>query len=429
MKTARIGLATVAALVALGLPIVAQANEVTKWNEIAVNTVLAQPPIVSGPPAAGVFMATVQGAVYGAANAVDRHGRPYLVERSFPGASLEAAVAAAAFRVLDGTFPAQHAALQAAYDSSLGGIPNGSSKDQGIAVGTMAAAAMLAEGHFNPTVVPCVFGSGPGAWQPLSGPSGPLCDPTPWVANAVPFLVQNADQFRTAGPYALNSAAYAADVNEIEALGSLNSAIRTPEQSHIAAFWQSNATPNFNALARRFVAEQSLSTRDSALLFAMIDLNAADAIINAWNDKYHWSFWRPWAAIQHADTDGNPATVADPSWTPMFDPSLDPATGGVGPALITPPYPEHPSGATTYASATMHAFESFFGTDDMTFYVTSSRFPGEQRYYDHFTDVVNQIVEARIWAGIHFRNADVQAANLGRDVEAYTHTHQFAFVH
>jgi hypothetical protein len=429
MKTARLGLATVAALVALGLPTVAHANEVTKWNEIAVNTVLAQPPMVSGPPAAGVFMATVQGAVYGAANAVDRHGKPYLVERSFPEASLDAAVATAAFRVLDGTFPAKHAVLQAAYDSSVGGIPNGSSKDQGIAVGTMAAAAMLAEGHFNPMVVPCVFGSGPGAWQPLSGPSGPLCDPTPWVANAVPFLVQSADQFRTAGPYALNSAAYAADVNEVEALGSLNSAIRTPEQSHIAAFWQSNPTPNFNALARRFVVEQSLSTRDSALLFAMIDLNAADATINAWNDKYHWSLWRPWAAIQHADTDGNPATVADPSWTPMFDPSLDPATGGAGPALTTPPYPEHPSGATTYASATMHAFESFFGTDDMTFYVTSSRFPGEQRYYDHFTDVVNQIVEARIWAGIHFRNADVQAADLGRDVEAYTHEHQFAFVH
>jgi len=430
MKRARLGFAVVAALAALALPTLAQANEVTKWNEIAVTTVLAQPPIASGPPAAGVFLATVQGAVYGAANAVDRHGRPYLVNRSFPKASLDAAVATAAFRVIDGTFSAQHTALQTAYDASLAAIPEGSSKAQGIEVGRMAADAMLAEGHFNPMVVPCVFGSGPGAWQPLSGPSGPLCDPTPWVANAVPFLVQSADQFRTAGPYALNSAAYAADVNEVEALGSLNSTIRSPEQTHLAAFWQSNPAPNYNRLAQRFVAEQSLDTRESALLFAMIDLNAADAIINAWNDKYHWTFWRPMAAIRNADTDGNPDTAKDASWTPLFDPSL-PASiaGAIPPALITPPYPEHPSGQTTYASATMHAFQSFFGTDDMTFYLTSSRFAGEHQSYDHFSAVVDQVVEARIWAGIHFRNADVQAANLGREVEAYTHRHQFAFVH
>jgi hypothetical protein len=429
MKHLRLGLAAVGALVALALPTVAQANEVTKWNEIAVNTLLLQPPIASAPSAAGVFMATVQGAVYGAANAVDRHGRPYLVEGSFPKASLDAAVATAAFRVLDGTFASQHSALQTAYDASLAAIPDGSSKDAGIDVGTMAADAMLAQGHFNPVALPCVFGSGPGAWQPLAGPTGPLCDPTPWVANAVPFLVQSADQFRTAGPYPLTSAAYAADVNEVEALGSLNSTIRTPEQSHIAAFWQSNPAVGYNALGRRFVDEQSLDTRQSATLFAMIDLNAADAIINAWNDKYHWSFWRPITAIRNADTDDNPDTVADPTWTPLFDPSLPASVAGVGPALITAPYPEHPSGATTYASATMHAFQSFFGTDDMTFYLTSSRFPGEKLYFDHFSSPINQVIEARIWAGIHFRNADVQAANLGAEVERSTRAHFFAFAH
>jgi hypothetical protein len=161
----------------------------------------------------------------------------------------------------------------------------------------------------------------------------------------------------------------------------------------------------------------------------MIDLTAADTIINVWNDKYYWRFWRPMAAIRQADTDGNPATVADPNWKPLFDPSLDPAIGGVGPPLTTPPYPDQPSGATAYASATMHAFQSFFGTDDMRFYVTSSRFPGEKLYFNRFSDVYNQVLEARIWAGIHFRNADVQAANLGREVELYTHRHQFAFVH
>lgn len=427
MKTARLGLAVLAALVALVLPTVAQANEVTKWNEIAANAVLAptQPATVSSPPAAGVFMAMVQGAVYGAANAVDRHGKWYLVNRSFPKASLDAAVATAAFRIIDGTFSAQHADLLAAYNSSLAAIPDGSSKDQGIDVGTMAADAMLAQGHFTPMPMTCNFGSGPGVFQVLPGQA---CDPTQWVAHAVPFLVQSTDQFRTAGPYPLNSPDYAADVNEVEAIGKDIGSTRTADQTHIAAYWQTNPAGGYNALGRRFVAEQSLSTRDSALMFAMIDLNAADAIINAWNDKYYWKFWRPMAAIRNADTDGNPATVKDGSWTPMFD-GLAHVDFGVGPNLITPPYPEHPSGNTTYASATMHAFQSFFGTNDMSFYLTSTRFPGDQHHFDHFSDPINQVIEARIWAGIHFRNADIQAANLGREVEAYTNTHQFAFVH
>jgi len=429
MKSARCGrLAVLAAAVALVVPALAQANEVTKWNNIALTTILAQPADTSSPPAAAVFTAMVQGAVYGAVNAVDRHGRPYLVMRSFPKASMDAAVATAAFRVLDGVFSAQHAALQTQYDASLAGIPAGDARDTGVQVGTMAADAMLAEGHDGRMALPCVFGTGLGAWQPLVGATGFLCDPTPWVANAVPFLVNSASQFRTAGPLPLTSAGYAADVNEVKEIGAINSTTRTAEQTHTAVFWQSNPTPNYNALARRFVDEQSLGVRDSALLFAMIDLNAADAIINAWNDKYHWSFWRPWAAIKNADSDGNPATTGDVNWTPLFDPSLSAAIRGAGPLLVTPPYPDHPSGATSYASSTMHAFQTFFGTDEMTFYVTSSRFPGEQRYFTRFSDLTNQVLEARIWAGIHFRNPDVQAANLGREVESWNHAHFFASV-
>ncbi len=425
-------LAVFGAVAALAVPAAAQANEVTKWNEIAVNTVNAQPPLTSAPNAASIFVAMVQGAVYGAVNAVDRHGRPYLVMGSFPKASADAAAATAAFRVLDTLFAAQHAMLQAAYDTSLAGIPDGASKDAGIEVGTMAADAMLAEGHDGRQVLTCTFGSGlPGVWQPLAGPTGaPLCDPTPWVANAVPFLVESASQFRTAGPYPLGSAAYAAELNEVKAIGSWNSTTRTAAQTHAAAFWQTNPAANYNAIARRFVDELGLDVSESARLFAMLDLTAADALINCWNDKYYWNFWRPMASIRRADEDGNPATVADPTWTPLFDLSVtDTAMIGVGPLLTTPPYPEHPSGATCYASSSMHAMESFFGRDDMTFYATSSRFPGEHRTFERFSDLTNEVVEARIWAGIHFRNGDVQAANLGREVERYTHTHFFAASH
>jgi hypothetical protein len=423
-------LAVLGLAVALAVPAVASsANEVTKWNEIAVNTVNAQPPIASAPPAGSIFMAMVQGAVYGAVNAVDRHGRPYLVMHSFPKASAEAAAATAAFRVLNTLFPS--ATLQAAYDASLAGIPNGARQDQGIEVGTMAADAMLAEGHDGRALISCTFGTFvPGVWQPLAGLTGaPACDPSPWVKDAKPFLVKSATQFRTPGPLALTSSAYAVEFNEVKAIGSLNSSTRTPAQSHIAAFWNTNPAANYNAIARRFADQYSLDLSHSARLFAMLDLTAADALITTWSDKYHYNFWRPRAAIRQADTDGNPATVPDPNWEPMFHPTLDPAIGGVGPPLITPPYPDHPSGATSYASASMNALAAFFGTDELPFYATSSRFPAEQRPFTRFSAVTDEILEARIYAGIHFRAPDVQSADLGHEIARYVHTHWFAASH
>src|SRR2546423_5672208 len=204
MTAARLGrMAALGAAFALALPVAAQANEVTKWNNIATSTALAQPGITSGAPAAGVLLGMVQGAVYGAVNATDRHGRPYLVMRSFPKASADAAAATAAFRVLDSLFPAQHAMLQSEYDASLASVSNGDAKTTGVDVGTMAADAMLAQGHDGRHVLPCVFGSGPGAWQPLVGPAGVLLHPTPWGANAGPVFVERSAQSRTSGPYCL----------------------------------------------------------------------------------------------------------------------------------------------------------------------------------------------------------------------------------
>jgi hypothetical protein len=293
-------------------------------------------------------------------------------------------------------------------------------------VGNMAADAMLAQGHDGRTFIGCTFGSGAdGEWMPLPGPGGlPLCDPTPWVAYAKPFVLKSQSQVRTAGPYALSSAQWTADLNEVKSLGAVDSTTRNDDQTHAAAFWQTNPAANYNALARRFVELLSLDVSDSARLLAMIDLSSADAIINAWNDKYHYNFWRPITAIQKTD----------PTWMPLFNPLLPVSIAGIGPALITPPYPDHVSGATTYASASMHAFASFFGTNQMglPFYLTSSRFPldpllpREKRFFSRFSDVTNEILEARIWAGIHYRNADVQAAQLGSNVERYIHTHLFA---
>jgi hypothetical protein len=183
MRPAFLGrLAALLAVAALAIPATAAANEVTTWNAIAQSTVLAQPPNTSAPPATAVFMAMVQGAVYGAVNAIDRNHRPYLVyRRADKHASKEAAVATAAFTVLDATFPAQHSALQAQYDASLAAIPDGHSKEAGIEVGEDAAQAMLAQGHDGRAgPIPPLPPVGPGNWQPLVGANGlPLLDPTP----------------------------------------------------------------------------------------------------------------------------------------------------------------------------------------------------------------------------------------------------------
>jgi hypothetical protein len=150
-----------------------------------------------------------------------------------------------------------------------------------------AAEAMLAEGHDGRTLIGCAFGSrAAGVWQPLAGSNGmPLCDPTPWVGDAVPFIVKSPSQFRTAGPHSLTSAAYAADLNEVKAIGALDSATRTAAQSHAAAFWQTNPAANYNAIARRFADQLSLDLSASARLFAMLDLSAADALITTWNSS------------------------------------------------------------------------------------------------------------------------------------------------
>jgi hypothetical protein len=400
-------------------------NAVTEWNLIATSTLAAIPgPAGGAGPAIQINLAMTHGAVYDAVNAiVPKHHRPYLLKRRFSArASKEAAVATAAYDVLSSIvstvpatipFPNRASLLQslaAQYAASLAAVPEGPFKRQGIAAGNAAAEAMIAarrnDGRFGPSQ--WVPNPAPGHWQPLLNPDGtPMLDPTPWVGGVTPFLMQSSSQFRTAGPLALTSAAYAAELNEVKALGAVNSTARTPEQTHIALFWQSagGATLIWNGVERSLVESGSLGLDivDSARLFAMTNLSGADAGINCWNDKYYWDFWRPWQAIRRAAEDGNPATEPDPTWT----------------ALLTAPYPDHPSGHLCFDGAHLRVLQLFFGTDEIGFDVTSSRFPGERRHFDRFSEPLAEIIEARIWAGLHFRTADVQAELLGRNVAEY----------
>jgi hypothetical protein len=418
-----------AAAVAIATPAAAQANDVTQWNRLAMSTLVAVPgPAGGAPPALQINMGMTQGAVYDAVNAITpKHNRPYLLQRRFGStASERAAVATAAYRVLSSVladvpltiaFPnrgALQAALDAAYASAVDPIPASPFKRMGIDAGNAAADAMIAARQNDGRFGPSQWGqqSGAGFWQPLLNPATglPALDPTPWVGGVRPFLLTSSSQFRTAGPNALGSAQWVADYNEVKGIGSVNSAVRTPEQTHNAVFWQSNGGP---ALLWGDVADDlaetpgtSLRNADTARLLGMLNLAGADAAINCWNDKYFWDFWRPWNAT-HGD-DGNPATDPDPTWA----------------ALLTAPYPEHPSGHLCLDGAELRVLQMFYG-DDVRFGVASSQFGGETRFFDHFSQPLAEITEARIWAGLHFRTADLQGRALGRNVAEYAAANYF----
>jgi hypothetical protein len=432
MQSHRLRRLLAVAVLALAVPAVAQANSVTQWNKTAIDTLVAFPaPAGGAAQALQLDMAMTQGAVYDAVNAIEPRHRPYLLGTPFvPTASKDAAAATAAYRMLSNivstvpatiAFPNRAALLTSlgnAYAASLATVPDGASKDAGIAAGNAAADAMIAartnDGRFGPS--PWVSNTSLGHWQPLLNPDGSLqLDPAPWVANVKPFLLHSPSQFRSDGPNALRSKAYAADVNETEALGSATSSVRSAEQTHNAIFWQTAGGPAWlwNGAARGLVDARGLDLGDSALLFAELNLASADASINVWNDKYHFDFWRPWQAIHGADLDGNPRTTADATWS----------------ALITAPYPEHPSGHVGLDSAALETLRIFFGTKKLTLDVTSSRFPGETRTFTNVREPLREVVEARIWAGLHFRTADMQSKKLGRQVARYMAKHYFQPLH
>jgi len=416
-----------AVLAVMAAPATARADAVTQWNSNANDAILAANPTAHS---SVLSSAMVQGAVYDAVNGIVGGYTPYLVKPAVsPSASTDAAVATAAYRVLLAVVPSSQTAalatLAAQYDAALAAIPNGAAKTGGINAGEIAAAAMLAaranDGRNPTTPFPFVFGTTPGVWRvspPLTVP-----EPTPWVGNVTPFLVPSAAMLRTKGPNALSSDAYARDLNEVKSVGAFASTTRTADQTSAAIFWQSQPLFIWGGLTRSLSARFGLSTLQNARLFATIALAGADGAIGCWNDKYHWNFWRPIDAIRLADTDGNPATEADPTWRPLFDPAT-PTT----PPLTTPNFPDHPSGHSCLSSAVLHAFEDYFGTDRIEFDLLSTRFPGtpaSTRHFTRFSAALNEIIGARVWGGIHFRTADVQGAGLGTKVANWEQAHYF----
>jgi len=409
-------------------PVGTDASEVSQWNQVATTTLAAFPaPNGGAPPAFQINMGMVQGAVYDAVNAIGKkHHQPYLLKkRTGAKASIDAAVATAAYDVLSeltstapaiAPFPGRAgllATLSSEYAASLDAISSGASKRQGIAVGHAAAEAMLdareGDGRFGPS--PWVSNPAAGHWQPLLNAMGqPILDPTPWAGDVEPFLIQSSSQFRSVPPPALDSAQWAAEFNEVKSLGRATGSTRTDDQTYFARWWQSAPVLSWNEVARQLIARNDLDAADSARLLALQNLSAADAAINCWNDKYHFDFWRPWTAITTTLDDGNAATVTDPTWT----------------ALITAPYPEWTSGHNCLDAAHVTVLREFFGDVPGSFQITSTFVnPGGPavRTFDTFSQPLAELIEARIWAGLHYRSADVAGQLLGGNVARYGIAH------
>jgi hypothetical protein len=407
--------ATAVFVFAVSLP--ARADTVTDWNAIATTAIATT--AGQSPHASTLSFAMVQGAVYDAVNAIDRtHGAYLVAPRARRSDSEEAAAATAAFRVLAALFPSQLATLQPLYDASLAAVPDGRRERGGVAAGDAAAAAMLTaradDGRNRPFAFP--VGSEPGAWRPT--PPTFALDPAPWVGNVRPFVVPSAAMIRSDPPNPLAGKAYAVDYNEVKRLGALASTTRTADQTEAAIFWQDHGPALWNRVVQALSASQGLDIAESARLFAIVSLASADGAIGCWQSKYRWNFWRPITAIREASSDGNPATHADPAWTPLFDP----ATPQFGTPLVTPGFPDHPAGHGCISGAIVHSLQRFFGADQIAFSAVSNRSHTTRRF-DRFSDALEEIIDARVWGGIHFRKADVQGAVLGKEVAQWLAEH------
>jgi hypothetical protein len=388
-------------------------DAVTDWNEIA------QGAIVTGRPGPiGVIdSALVQVAVHDAVQAIDQRFEAYHVEVQKAHGSRSAAAAAAAHAVLVGIYPAQAATLDATYFNYL--ATHGLTGDPGLLVGEKVAAGILPLRRTDPNPLPPPFtgGTGIGQWRPTPSfignpPAPPSGAPMAvhWMAGFDPFTLTGPARFRADPPPALTSERYTRDYDEVKKLGSFDSTERTPAQKDLAYFYTDNFVAQWNRALRGIATSHLRRTGDTARLFALANLAMADALITSWDSKKFYVFWRPITAINEGDNDGNPNTAGDPAWQPLIN---------------NPNYPDYTSGANNVTGAATRTLALFFGRDRLTFEVTTLAPLAVQksRIYNRFSDAAQDVVDARILLGIHFRFADTAARKQGQQVAEWAFNH------
>jgi hypothetical protein len=404
------------------------------WNANAINvisqpTTNTPPGLGQGPPLAALHVALVHGAIYDAVNAIDGGHEAYLPGLSAPStASQAAAVAQAGHDVLYGITPAANTAVRTRVDdlltASLALIDSGQAKADGIEVGAEAAAAMLAarasDGRFD--AEPFATSNDVGKWRLVAPASANVQGQ---FATVTPLTLKRPGQFTTEGMPDVTSAQYAAEFNEVKALGAQAGSSRTEAQTLMAGFYTANPLFYYNTGLRGIATAEGLSTSEQARLFAQTSMAATDALIGCFFNKKLWSAWRPATAIHEAANDGNPLTEPDPNWTSLF---------------AAPGYPDEPSGYNCYTAGFWQSARFFFGTDVYSFSLTSPGVPanaavgnpvgvpGSVRTYDRFTDVIRDTIDGRILNGFHFRTADEHGAWIGKKAAQWADRHYFGAV-
>jgi hypothetical protein len=379
-----------------------KADVVADWNRVATDVLLANP--TANP---FIHLAMTQVAIYDAVNAIDGRHSVYAIrpQASTESASQEAAAAAAGYFLLSSLFPGQQGLLDSAYSTSLAAIPDGAGETAGIAIGKEVAAKVIAlrANDGRNAVVPYVFGSGPGVYQPTPPGFGPPI--TPYVAFVTPFALQRPGQFRAYGPPDLTSAQYAVDFEKVRELGAANSTKRTASQTEIGRFHTESPVTFLTRNLRAVAVERDLETAQSARLFAMMYVAQADAVIACWDSKYYFNFWRPVTAIAAADTDDNPATVADAAWTPLAN---------------TPPHPEYPSAHGCSLGAVTETINAFFGTHKVKMTFTSTVQGSVPHVFDRTDELTQEVIDARVYGGMHFPTAGRHGIEMGKKVGKWT---------
>jgi hypothetical protein len=405
----------------------ASTDPILTWNENAGEAAKAAclSPEGNGLAEARMY-AMMHAATHDALNAIDRHSRPYTFDARATGrTSRSAAIAAASRDVLVSVIgQLQESAecihhgisiVEAQYAAALAAIPEREAKTRGVVIGQAAASAILAlrasDGSDAPFGDPDYpQGTQPGEYRFTDGL--PFAFGRHW-GDVTPFVLESSSQFRSRPPFPVDSPSYAADFNEIKSLGGDNlttHSTRTPEQTEIGLFWKESSPLAWNRLARAISARAHLSLHENARLFGLLNLAMADGYIASWENKYFYNFWRPVTAIRLADTDGNPDTEADPTWTPL---------------QLTYPMPDHDSGHAVQGGVAAEVLRQFFGTDHIRFKACSLTLPAGSkcddaspvfRNFGSFSQAAEENGLSRILIGIHFRRAVDEGIRHGRRI-------------
>ena len=369
----------------------ARADAVLDWNDTALSAFLA----ARQTPADGArALAMVHVAMFDSLNAIQQRYRPFAYHaKAGKNVSDDAAAAAAAYTVLTKLFPDQAQTLDAAYAAALANIPDGDAKSAGITLGRDAGSQCVTmrtnDGAGGPATNRQKIT--PGVYVPTAFPVS-----SEWT-KAKPWVMRDVTQFRPAPPPLLTSAVWTRDFDEIRAIGGRNSSTRSREQTEVARFWTLTGPPSWNPVVRSLAKSRNLSPIENARLFALVNIAAADAFIAVFDAKYAYEFWRPVTAIRYE---------ADPTWLPLVD---------------TPMHPEYPCAHCISSAAVGAVLESQFGKDAVpTMSMTSATLPGVTRSWTRIDDYVQEVKNARVWGGIHYRNSADVGEQMGRAIGQLT---------